>query len=288
MAAVSSGPKGRLAMLVDEATQQWFLVDTGSSYSIIPHRSQELTSGPRLCTSDPVPIACWGDRKMHVAAGGRRFKWPFLLADVALPITGADLLRHFVLLVDLGEMWLLARKGGLSQHLVVPSGSSMFATIGVVADRPPKRHSVKTKEHIGAGTATAAHVSTSTSFPTVEALSPPSHPASEACGGSPSLQHVLEEFPEVLPKPTHRVQHFLVTEGHPVTKKYRRLENDRLEAAKKEFAELEKQGIMKRSSRNWASPLHMVKKADGTWRPCGDYRLLNMQTQPDLYSLHAP
>ena len=27
----------------------------------------------------------------------------------------------------------------------------------------------------------------------------------------------------------------------------------------------------------------MVKKADGTWRPCGDYRLLNLQLQPDLY-----
>ena len=48
VAAVYSGPKERLALLVDEATQQWFLVDTGSSYSIIPHWSQEPTSGPRL------------------------------------------------------------------------------------------------------------------------------------------------------------------------------------------------------------------------------------------------
>ena len=63
---------------------------------------------------------------------------------------------------------------------------------------------------------------------------------------------------KVLPKPTHRVQHFQVTEGSPVTAKYRRLDNDRLEAAKKESAELEKQGIIRKSSSNWASPLHMV------------------------------
>ena len=42
------------------------------------------------------------------------------------------------------------------------------------------------------------------------------------------------------------------------------MDNKRLEAAKKEFAELEKQGIIPRSSSNWASPLHMVKKVDGT------------------------
>ena len=56
-----------------------------------------------------------------------------------------------------------------------------------------------------------------------------------------------------------------------------------MEAAKKEFAELERQGIIRRSSSNWASPLHIVKKTDGRWRPCEDCRLLNLQTQPDLY-----
>ena len=36
---------------------------------------------------------------MHVAAGGRRFTWPFLLAVVAMPIIGADFLRHFIIIM---------------------------------------------------------------------------------------------------------------------------------------------------------------------------------------------
>ena len=74
---------------------------------------------------------------------------------------------------------------------------------------------------------------------------------------------------KVLPKPTHRVEHILVTEGRPVKAKYRRLNNARLEAAKKEFAELEKQGIIRRSNSNWASPLHMVKKSETRGAPVG-------------------
>ncbi|MBM3938241.1 MAG: RNA-directed DNA polymerase [Sphingomonadales bacterium] len=29
----------------------------------------------------------------------------------------------------------------------------------------------------------------------------------------------------------------------------------------------------------------MVKKQDGTWRPCGDYRRFNVATTPDQYPL---
>ena len=123
----------------------------------------------------------------------------------------------------------------------------MFATIGVIADQPSsgsKKHAGKSHQHVGAAGA-------SSSLPTVEAPSPTSLTTVEAPCSSPSLQHMLNRS-KVLPKPSHRVQHFLVTESHPVTARYRQLDNKRLEAAKREFAELEKQGIIRRSSSNWA------------------------------------
>ena len=35
----------------------------------------------------------------------------------------------------------------------------------------------------------------------------------------------------------------------------------------------------------WPSPLHMVPKPDGVWRPFGNYHSLNNVTRPDQYPL---
>jgi hypothetical protein len=48
---------------------------------------------------------------------------------------------------------------------------------------------------------------------------------------------------------------------------------------------MEKDGIVRRSDSPWSSPLHMVMKPDGSWRPCSNYRRLNLVTTKDSYPL---
>jgi hypothetical protein len=97
------------------------------------------------------------------------------------------------------------------------------------------------------------------------------------------FQLLLQRFEDVvnpskvLPQTSHGVEHHLETRGPPIASPFRRLDPEKLAVAKAEFAALERDGIIRRSSRNWASPLHMVKKPDGLWRCCGDYRRLGSQ-----------
>ncbi len=90
----------QLVHIVDQLTGRRFLVDTGASYSIFPHRSTSPPSGPLLTGAGSQRIPCWGERAVQLDFHGRRFEWTFLLADVTLAIIGVDFLRSHKLLVD--------------------------------------------------------------------------------------------------------------------------------------------------------------------------------------------
>ncbi len=178
---------------------------------------------------------------------GRRFDWTFLLAIVNFAILGAEFLKHFNLIVDLAA----------NQIVDAVSLQRFSAGPPAATDAPPASRGL---------------------FAAIE-LTPL------------AFRGIFSEFQSVasaaggLPPVKHKTVHHIQTARPPATGRFRRLDPGKLAAAKAEFSKLKKDGIIRRTSSNWSAPLHMVMKPDGTWRPCGNYRRLNLATTPDSYPL---
>lgn len=108
----------------------------------------------------------------------------------------------------------------------------------------------------------------------------------EGCKVKELLRKYVEiTRPTALEKTVHEVEHHIITNGPPAAERPRRLTPEKYTAAKREFEAMMEQGICRPSSSQWASPLHLVRKVDGEWRPCGDFRKLNSVTVSDKYPL---
>ena len=89
----------------------------------------------------------------------------------------------------------------------------------------------------------------------------------------------------------HVVQYCIKITGPPVHSRYGRLRPELSQIAKEAFANME-MGVCSKSASLWVSLLHMTPKKNRTWKPCGDYRRLNITTEmnhhviPNISDLH--
>ena len=76
-----------------------------------------------------------------------------------------------------------------------------------------------------------------------------------------------------------------MVKGEPIRQKPYRLSKEKLDALPNILKGFEEQGIIQDSTAEWAQPIVMVPKPNGTWRMCVDFRQLNERLIGDAYPL---
>ena len=84
---------------------------------------------------------------------------------------------------------------------------------------------------------------------------------------------------------TDQVKHSIATTGRPIRQPRRRIPEALRKPVDTETQLMLDQGVIRESSSPWSSPIVMVRKKDGSWRFCIDYRQLNSVTHRDAYPI---
>ena len=267
------------------------LVDTGSTHNFIDAGVAIKLGCVREKVQELKVLAANGE-ELRCNEICRGFRWSMqghsFVADVlALPLGNYDLVLGIQWLVELGDIWWNFKE--LQMRFKV--GSEECKLQGYQKVQQPML--TISGEKMDRTLSKTAQLSTFQCFE----LQLISHSKEETlCNGlgpvNVEIKKVLEEFRDVFQQPEalpprrqhdHKIN--LVDGAQPVNirpYRYGSLQKDIIE---KMTEELLNSGVIQNSSSPFASPIVLVKKKDGSWRMCIDYRALNRQTVKDKFPI---
>lgn len=84
---------------------------------------------------------------------------------------------------------------------------------------------------------------------------------------------------------THLIEHVIRTNASPIKQRYYPLSPGMQKIVNQELGEMLATEVVEPSASPWSSPIVMVRKNDGGWRFCWNYKRLNAVRIPDAYPL---
>lgn len=233
--------------IYDTATNQTFLIDSGSIFSIIPvsiFKNKPEVDTLQLFAANSSTIKTYGTKILKLDLNLRRcFSWMFIIADITTAIIGADFLTHYNLLIDLKNQRLVDPLTSLSTK--GESIKTKIFNISTISTSLPEKYAQLLKQYIE--------------------ITRPNY--------KPNLNN-------------SQYAHRIITHGSPVSARSYKLAGEKAASAKSQISDMLQDGIIRPSRSPFASPIILSKKKNNEWRLCGDYRRLNSITEADKYVPH--
>ena len=130
---VAACPSTTTFTLQDPETRIEYLIDTGASRSLIPRslvRGHQRRSSIIMKAANGSSISTYGEKEYPLNYNATRYSWKFLIADVFIPIIGADFLYYFSLAVDVRNRRLIPT----GQPLLKSGGTTPQTSAAAAAD----------------------------------------------------------------------------------------------------------------------------------------------------------
>ncbi|XP_073358167.1 uncharacterized protein [Aegilops tauschii subsp. strangulata] len=260
------------------------LVDSGSTHSFV-NSSFAAGIGAATSTISPISVRVANGQRLHCTAMVPQLQWciqehqfttDMRVLDLGVydAVLGVDwLARHSPMQCDWQLKTMQFERKGKIVHLK-----------GVRSDGQPALTA------LDAATLWQMHDAIWGAALLEIQLTPPSSDSNQPI--PPTIQRILTEFSDIFEEPTqlppHRqYDHAINLEpgAAPVScrpYRYSPLQKDEIE---RQVEEMLRTGIITHSMSPFAAPILLVKKKDGTWRFCVDYRRLNTVTIKNKFPL---
>ncbi|KAL4379604.1 hypothetical protein GQ457_02G023110 [Hibiscus cannabinus] len=262
---------------------QWrplnILVDSGSTHSFVTETWAK--EGLELVQTNPLTITVANGEQLHSTAKSKQLGWRMqghyfehdfrvLKMDGSDMVLGVDWMRRYSpIIMDFNEMTLSFKRGNQE---VVLHGGKRTPVVKVISGEKMQKLTDKDPDFLGELFFLDAD--------TVENEIP------EAC------QSILEEYKSVFEEPkglppqrSHDHAIKLHSESQPVNLIPYRFPYYQKTEVERQIKEMLAASVIQQSKSPFASPCLLVKKKDGSWRLCVDYRQLNSLTIKDKFPI---